>query len=152
MYRDRERYLKGLEEEHLIIKKLFDGLEEVIETGKIGDVKDVKEKLGKLRRILISHVHSEDKVFYEDLRKRAIAMKQEALIPALDFFIESMHTITEDADRFFEEYKDEKKMLEKNAKFTGRLKELRDEIIKRISSEERSLFYIYRAYFFDRTR
>ncbi|MBI5559905.1 MAG: hemerythrin domain-containing protein [Deltaproteobacteria bacterium] len=148
----REKYLYELEEEHLTIKNLFNGLEDVIEKGKAGEIKDLRGRLEKLKKALVNHVHSEDEVFYKDLREKAVETHQEALIPALDFFIESMHKITGDADRFFEEYRDEKRILENNGKFAARLKNLRDEIIHRIDSEEGSLFYIYKAYFFDRGR
>ncbi|MBI5599798.1 MAG: hemerythrin domain-containing protein [Deltaproteobacteria bacterium] len=146
---NRKKYLKGLEDEHYAVKRLFTELEDIVERKKISDVKALKEKFARLKDMLVEHVHSEDEVFYKDLRAKAVDMDQDALIPALDFFRNSMHKVTGDVDAFFKEYADEKDILENTGRFADRFKAIRDEILQRIASEEGSLFYIYRAYFFD---
>lgn len=144
---DRKKYLRKLEDEHWAIRKTFDELEDVIGTGKVEDEEKLRKKLARLKEILVGHVHSEDDVFYRDMRKKAAEKGQDALLPALDFFIKEMHRVSEDADLFFKEYSSGK--IENTKEIARRLNDLRDEVLKRITSEEGSLFYIYRAYFFD---
>lgn len=147
--KEREKYLEGLEKEHREIRRFFTDLSPVMEKGDVGDILEMKKRLERLKSILIEHVRSEDDIFYVELRKKAVQMKQEALLPALDLFMDSMHGVSHEAERFFREFENEKHILDDVGAFSGSLKKLRDDIIKRIESEEGSLFYIYKAYFVD---
>ncbi len=149
---DRERYLKELEDEHREIERLFGDLKGVLEGGDVEDMKALRETLISLRALLIDHVRNEDDVFYSDLRRHAVLMEQDALIPALDLYMDTMHRISREAIEFFDKHiTDDHLVLEDVEMFIEGLRTLRDEIFKRIKSEERSLFYIYRAYFLDHT-
>lgn len=146
---NRKKYLQELEDEHWAIRRLFDEIDGLIGKADISEdeEKKLREKLGRLKGILIAHVHSEDDVFYKDLREKAVTKGQDALLPALDFYIKSMHRVSEDAEEFFREYNGGK--LKDTEDFARRLRNLKEELLERITSEEGSLFYIYRAYFFE---
>ncbi len=146
---DRQNYLEGLEREHHEIKVCFLKLAPVIESGRVEDFEGLTEQMASLKDLLVTHVKSEDEVFYRDLREMAVWMEQEALIPALDLFMESMHEVSNLAVEFFADYSGSARIMAETDAFVERLRELRDEVLKRIKSEEGSLFYIYRAYFFD---
>jgi len=146
---NREKFLKYLEYEHLEIKKLFHELAPAIEAETIDDTAVLFERLHRLKSFLVTHVHNEDNVFYSDLRAKAKEKEQEALLPALDLFSRSMHDISLKAEKFFDDYDSQEAIAADRDGFVKRLKALRAVILDRIHSEEGSLFYIYRAYFFD---
>ncbi|MEE9613981.1 MAG: hemerythrin domain-containing protein [Thermodesulfobacteriota bacterium] len=150
MDRDRKKYLNELERVHRRIKGLFRELEPIIEAGKVEDITSLRRGLNSLEAELVAHVRSEDEVFYRDLREGAVRKAQEALIPALDLFMDSMNEVSGRAVHFFERYGDDREILADTAGFVLMLKGLREDILRRIESEEGSLFYIYRAYFFDK--
>ena len=144
---DKEEYLSELIRVHDVIKHLLKDFEPIVRSRKVDDVVSVLQKLRALKAVLLEHVKAEDERFYKELREKAIKLEQEALLPALDFFISSMNEITRNAQNFFSTYGDEESILRDEKNFVAELDSLREEILKRIKSEEGSLFYIYRAYF-----
>jgi len=146
---NRKKYLQKLEDEHEETRRLLGKIDGLIGKADISEDEEKKlwEKFGRLKGILIAHVHSEDNVFYKDLREMAVTKGQDALLPALDFYMKSMHRISEDAEEFFRKYNGGK--LKDTENFVRRFRKLKEELLERITSEEGSLFYIYRAYFFE---
>ena len=144
---DKEEYLSELIRVHDVIKHLLKDFEPIVRSRKVDDVVSVLQELRALKAVLLEHVKAEDERFYKELREKAIKLEQEALLPALDFFISSMNEITRNAENFFSTYGDEQSILRDEKNFVAELDSLREEILKRIKSEEGSLFYIYRAYF-----
>ncbi len=148
-FMDRIEYLKKLEKEHQVIRQLFKELEPVMDACVVDDPEYVEKKLERLKDALVEHVRDEDELFYGELRRKAVELNQDALLPALDLFIEEMRKITSRAEVFFKDYSTPEEIAERQADFSMKLKNLEAEVLKRIESEERSLFYIYRAYFPD---
>ncbi len=146
---DRKEYLKRLEREHEKIRRLFRELEPIMDSCIVDDPAGIKDKVERLKKTLVEHIRSEDELFYSELRKRAVELKQDALLPALDLFIEEMRRITSRAEEFFKDYSTPEDIAERQGDFSMKLKNLEVEVLKRIESEEKSLFYIYRAYFID---
>ena len=144
---DKEEYLSELIRVHDVIKHLLKDFEPIVKSRKVDDAAILVHELSALKAVLLEHVKAEDERFYKELREKAIKLEQEALLPALDFFIASMNEITKRAELFFSTYGDEESILGATPEFVSELDTLREEILKRIKSEEGSLFYIYRAYF-----
>ncbi len=149
IFMDRAEYLEKLEKEHQEIRRLFKELEPVMDACVVDDPEHVKNELERLKEALVEHVKDEDVLFYGELRRKAVELNQEALLPALDLFIEEMRKMTSRAEAFFKDYSTPEDIAERQADFSMKLKNLETEVLKRIESEERSLFYIYRAYFPD---
>jgi len=144
---DRKQYLKELEEEHLTVKRLFSEIGRAIERKDSRDTGWFAEKLNDLKTLLLRHVYREDEMLYKDLREEAVKLNQDALLPALDVFMESMHGLSVAAGKFFDKY-DTTEKIRVNLEELGReLAAISDAMDKRMKSEEGSLFHIYRAYF-----
>lgn len=141
-----EKFIKGLEKEHAMIGQSFTKLEPIIKNGKVNNVADALGIIEQLKTILINHLKDEDNLFYPDMRKKAVELKQDALLPALDAFIESMRNISKKVFDFFSRYKTENTILEDEKGFINGVSEIMDALIKRIDSEEKTLYYIYKAY------
>ncbi|MEE9591906.1 MAG: hemerythrin domain-containing protein [Thermodesulfobacteriota bacterium] len=140
-------FLSELKDGHTRIEDVFKKLRILVEDDDKHDVRAVFESLKDLRDLLVEHIRNEDELFYPALRRRAIELEQEALLPALDLFSESMHDVTRKVSEFFEEYKRNKDVLKDIEGFKADLIDIIEVVEKRIRSEEGSLFYIYRAYF-----
>lgn len=144
---DRERYLKELEGEHVVIRRLFLEIGRAIERKDSRDIGWLSEKLNELKMLLLGHVYREDEMLYKDLREEAVKLNQDALLPALDMFMESMQGLSVAAVEFFNKYDTTEKIRENLAELERELAGISEAIDKRMKSEEGSLFYIYRAYF-----
>jgi hemerythrin-like domain-containing protein len=142
-----EEFLSKLRDGHARVEEIFNKLKIFIESDSEPEVKAIFESLKGLRELLVEHIKDEDEHFYPALRKRAIELEQEALLPALDLFSESMHDVTSKVSGFFEEYKKDKDVLKDIEGFKADLIDIIEVVEKRIRSEEGSLFYIYKAYF-----
>ncbi len=140
-------FLSELKDGHTRIEDVFKKLRILVEGDDKHDVRAVFESLKDLRDLLVEHIRNEDERFYPALRRRAIELEQEALLPALDLFSESMHDVTSKVSGFFEEYKKDKDVLKDIEGFKADLIDIIEVVEKRIRSEEGSLFYIYKAYF-----
>ncbi len=140
-------FLSELKDAHARIEDMFKKLRILVEGDGKHDVRAVFEPLKDLRDLLIEHIRNEDERFYPALRRRAIELEQEALLPALDLFSESMHDVTNKVSEFFEEYKRDKDVMKDIEDFKTDLIDIIEVVEKRIKSEEGSLFYIFRAYF-----
>ena len=140
------KFIKGLEKEHVMIGQSFKKLEPIIKNGSVNDPADALEIIEQLKSILVNHLKDEDNLFYPDMRKKAVELKQDALLPALDAFIESMRNISKKVFDFFSRYQNENTILEDEKGFINGVIEIRDALIKRIDSEEKTLYYIYKAY------
>ncbi len=145
----REKYLGELKSGHERVEEIFHHLRNVIEEEHKPDIGAAMSTLGELQDILVSHVKDEDEYFYPALRQRAVELGQEALIPSIDLFAESMHGISEKVGGFFARYKTEEDIQGDIEGFKVKLAEIIEIVDERIKSEEGSLFYIYRAYFPD---
>lgn len=143
--KEKEQFIWGLEKEHAGIVKIFSSLEQILKKGEIDDAADTLKTISKLKDILINHLNNEDKIFYSDMRKKAIELSQDALLHALDIFIEDMNKISKKVFDFFSKYENDISGREKE--FTQDLAEVKDVLIKRINSEEKTLYHIYKAYY-----
>ena len=144
---DRARYLDELEKEHLTIKRLFKEINHAVERKDPRDIGWLAVKVNELKMLLLGHVYREDEMFYKDLQEEAVKLNQEALLPALDVFIKSMADISAEAMEFFDKYGVAEKIRENFDGFVSDFARLSGAIEKRITSEEGSLFHIYRAYY-----
>ena len=143
--KEKEQFIWGLEKEHAGIVKIFSSLEQILKKGEIDDVADTLKTISKLKDILINHLNNEDKIFYSDMRKKAIELSQDALLHALDIFIDDMNKISKKVFEFFSKYENDISGREKE--FIQDLAEVKDVLIKRINSEEKTLYHIYKAYY-----
>lgn len=143
--KEKEQFILGLEKEHAGIVKIFSSLEQILKKGEIDDAADTLKTISKLKDILINHLNNEDKIFYSDMRKKAIELSQDALLHALDIFIEDMNKISKKVFDFFSKYENDISGREKE--FIQDLTEVKDVLIKRISTEEKTLYHIYKAYY-----
>lgn len=144
---DREQYLKELEAEHVVIKRLFSEIGRAIERKDSRDIGWLYGKLNELKMLLLGHVYREDEMLYKDLREEAVKLNQDALLPALDMFMESMQGLSVAAVEFFNKYDTTEKIRENLAELERELAGISEAIDKRMKSEEGSLFNIYKAYF-----
>ncbi|MDH4227720.1 MAG: hemerythrin domain-containing protein [Deltaproteobacteria bacterium] len=140
-------YLSTIETEHAKIREIIRELNGLLE-GK-NDVAFLHRPLVELSVLLPRHVDGEDAVFYRELRSEAVIKGQAALLPALDVYMSSMHELTRRVEEFFQRYLGDSIKVEKDREesFVRELSALLDDVIKRMDSEEGSLFHIYRAYF-----
>lgn len=143
----KKHFLKGLEKDHANIVKLLNGLEAILKDGRISDAAATLRTISHLKNILIKHLKEEDKIFYPDMRKRATEVGQDALLPALDVFIEDMNKISQNVSGFFAKYEKEDDISADEKDFISDVKKIRDNLIKRIATEERTLHCIYKAYY-----
>ena len=143
--KEKEQFIWGLEKEHAGIVKIFSSLEQILKKGEIDDAADTLKTISKLKDILINHLNNEDKIFYSDMRKKAIELSQDALLHALDIFIDDMNKISKKVFEFFSKYENDISGREKE--FIQDLAEVKDVLIKRISTEEKTLYHIYKAYY-----
>jgi len=143
--KEKEQFIWGLEKEHAGIVKIFSSLEQILKKGEIDDAADTLKTISKLKDILINHLNNEDKIFYSDMRKKAIELSQDALLHALDIFIDDMNKISKKVFEFFSKYENDISGREKE--FIQDLAEVKDLLIKRISTEEKTLYHIYKAYY-----
>ena len=143
--KEKEQFIWGLEKEHAGIVKIFSSLEQILKKGEIDDAADTLKTISKLKDILINHLNNEDKIFYSDMRKKAIELSQDALLHALDIFIDDMNKISKKVFEFFSKYENDISGREKE--FIQDLAEVKDVLIKRISTEEKTLYNIYKAYY-----
>ncbi|OGP65745.1 MAG: hypothetical protein A3K22_02650 [Deltaproteobacteria bacterium RBG_16_42_7] len=143
--KEKEQFIWGLEKEHAGIVKIFSSLEQILKKGEIDDAADTLKTISKLKDILINHLNNEDKIFYSDMRKKAIELSQDALLHALDIFIDDMNKISKKVFEFFSKYENDISGREKE--FIQDLAEVKDVLIKRINSEEKTLYHIYKAYY-----
>ena len=146
---DRKKLLDELESEHKRIMEVLLSLGKVVEKQTVDDVAAVRKDLANLEDLLKVHISKEDDLFYPDLKLKAEEMKQGALIPALNFFMNSMHEVSEKARDFFDSFRDDDSITDDIDRFVTRLDSLNMLLMKRIKSEEGSLFYLYKAYYFD---
>ncbi|MFZ3072567.1 MAG: hemerythrin domain-containing protein [Thermodesulfobacteriota bacterium] len=144
---DRERYLNELEGEHSMIKRLFKEINQTVERKDPRDIGWLAEKVNELKMLLLGHVYREDEMLYKDLREEAVKLEQDALLPALDVFMKSMGDISAEAMDFFNKYGAAEKIRENFDGFASEFARLYEVIEKRVTSEEGSLFCIYRAYY-----
>lgn len=144
---EKKLFLKGLGKDHESIVKLFNGLEPVLKNGKISDVSSILKTINRFNNTLVKHLKDEDEIFYPDLRKRAVELKQDALLPALDVFIEDMNKISRKVFDFFSRYRSESDIATDEKGFIKDIAEIRDALVKRINTEEETLYYIYKAYY-----
>lgn len=144
---DKEHFLKGLEKDHANIVKLLNGLEAILKDGRISDAAATFKTINYLKNILTKHLKREDKIFYPDMRKRATQVRQDALLPALDVFIEDMNKISQNVSGFFARYEKEDDISADGKDFISGVKKIRDALIKRIATEEKTLYCIYKAYY-----
>lgn len=144
---DREQYLKDLEEEHLMIRRLFKEINQAVERKNSRDIGWLAEKLNEIKMLLLGHVYREDEMFYKDLREEAVRLNQDALLPALDMFMESMQGLSVAAVEFFDKYDTTEKIRENFAELGRELAGISEAMDKKMKSEEGSLFNIYKAYF-----
>ncbi|MBI3753924.1 MAG: hemerythrin domain-containing protein [Deltaproteobacteria bacterium] len=144
---EKEQFLYGLEKEHASIVDLLNGLEPVLKSGGVNDVASMVRNLNQLKEILTYHLKNEDRIFYPDMKKRAIELGQDALLSALDVFIEDMHKISKKVFDFFSKYKSGNDIASDKKGFIQGMIDLRDALIKRINTEEKTLYYIYKAYY-----
>ncbi|MFQ5586116.1 MAG: hemerythrin domain-containing protein [Thermodesulfobacteriota bacterium] len=142
-----ERYIAELQGGHKRIEEIFTVLRKVIEEEHEPDIGAAMRALGELKDILVSHVKDEDEHFYPALRQRAVELGQEALLPAIDLFSDSMHGISEKVGAFFGRYEKEGDVQKDIEGFKVKLAEIIEIVEERMKSEEGSLFYIYKAYF-----
>jgi regulator of sigma D len=145
---DKKAYLGGLERVHDMIKRIFREIELHIDGEKILNIKPLVEELEGLKAILIEHTRNEDERFYDELSAKAKETGQNALLPALDLYVETMVAITDRCVKFFDSFPDEASISSNEVEFIKRFSAIRDEVTSRIKSEEGSLFHIYKAYFF----
>lgn len=143
---EHEKFIKGLEKEHAMIEMAFKKLEPIVEAKNIHDTVSVLKIMEQLKNILTNHLRDEDNKFYPDMRQKAAELKQDALLPALDIFIEGMNTISKKVFAFFLKYEKANDISADEKEFTKSLAEIRDVLIKRINTEEKTLYYIYKAY------
>ena len=145
--KEKEQFMWGLEKEHAGIVKIFSSLEQILKKGEIGDAAYTLKTISKLKDTLINHLNNEDKIFYPDMRKKAIELSQDALLHALDIFIEDMNKISKKVFDFFSKYENENDISGMDKEFIQDLAEVKDVLIKRINSEEKTLYHIYKAYY-----
>lgn len=143
---EHEKFIKGLEKEHAMIEKAFKKLEPIIETKGIRDTAYVLEIIEQLKTILINHLRDEDNKFYPAMRQKAIELKQDALLPALDIFIDGMKDISKNIFDFISRYENEKAITADETGFINGIIAVRAAVMKRIATEEKTLYYIYKAY------
>lgn len=143
---EHEKFIKGLEKEHVMIEKAFKKLEPIIEAKGIRDTAYVLEIIEQLKTILINHLRDEDNKFYPAMRRKAIELKQDALLPALDIFIDGMKDISKNIFDFISRYENEKAIAADETGFINGIIAVRAALMKRISTEEKTLYYIYKAY------
>ena len=141
-----EKFIQKMESEHALIRQAFDKLKSIIDSGSISDTAFILTVVEQLKSILTVHLKDEDNLFYPDMRKKAVELKQEALLPALDIFIGDMKGISKRVFNFFTKYNTEKAISANEKVFINGIVEIRDALIKRIDSEEKTLYYIYKAY------
>lgn len=141
-----EKFIQKMESEHALIRQAFDKLKSIIDSGSISDSAFILTVIEQLKSILTVHLKDEDNLFYPDMRKKAVELKQEALLPALDIFIGDMKGISKRTFNFFAKYNTEKAISANEKVFINGIVEIRDALIKRIDSEEKTLYYIYKAY------
>ncbi|MCK5236632.1 MAG: hemerythrin domain-containing protein [Deltaproteobacteria bacterium] len=147
---NRKAYIKELEREHNKIIHLFDQLESDLDKEEVIDHKRFCEILLELKELMLQHLRSEDDAFYPDMKNRAIELHQEALLPALGKYIDDMKLISTKAFKLFEDCNIDSCECELDTEFIRNVKEVRDELLARIRSEEKSLFHIYKGYFLDK--
>ncbi len=140
-----EGLLSELKRNHEEIRGIFKRLVSLIEWDP--DPASVSPLLRRLRNVLSSHIKDEDALFYPALRERAVKLKHDALLPALDLFSKAMKNVSRKEEEFFERYGEDGAIKEDLEGFKVTLLDLIEELEERIKSEEGSLFYIYRAYF-----
>lgn len=143
---EHEKFIKGLEKEHAMIEKAFKKLEPIIETKGIRDTAYVLEIIEQLKTILINHLRDEDNKFYPAMRQKAIELKQDALLPALDIFIDGMKDISRNIFDFLSRYENEKTIAADETGFINGITAVRAALMKRMATEEKTLYYIYKAY------
>ncbi|HBR17930.1 MAG: hypothetical protein A3G39_09065 [Deltaproteobacteria bacterium RIFCSPLOWO2_12_FULL_43_16] len=143
---EHEKFIKGLEKEHAMIEKAFKKLEPIIENKDIRDTAYVLKIIEQLKTILINHLRDEDNKFYPAMRQKAIELKQDALLPALDIFIDGMKDISKNIFDFLSRYENEKAITADETGFINGIIAIRAALMKRISTEEKTLYYIYKAY------
>lgn len=141
-----EKFIDGLEKEHAMIEMAFKKLEPTVEAKNISDAASVLKIMEQLETILTNHLRDEDNKFYPDMRQKAVELKQDALLPALDIFIEDMNVISKKVFDFFSKYEKENDISADEKEFIKSLAEIRDVLIKRINTEEKTLYCIYKAY------
>lgn len=141
-----EKFIQKMEAEHALIRQAFDKLKSIIDSGRISDSSFILTAIEQLESILTVHLKDEDNLFYPDMRKKAVELKQEALLPVLDIFIGDMKGISKMVFNFFAKYNTEKAISANEKEFIRGIVEIRDALIKRINSEEKTLYYIYKAY------
>lgn len=143
---NHEKFIQKMESEHALIRQAFDKLKLIIDNGNIGNNAFILTVIEQLKSILTVHLKDEDNLFYPDMRKKAVELKQEALLPALDIFIGDMKGISKRVFNFFAKYNTEKAISANEKEFINGIVEIWDALIKRIDSEEKTLYYIYKAY------
>ncbi|MBI3399544.1 MAG: hemerythrin domain-containing protein [Deltaproteobacteria bacterium] len=141
-----EKFINGLEKEHAMIEQAFKKLEPKIKNGNVSDIAYVLEILGQLKTILINHLKDEDNLFYPDMRQKAVELKQDALVPSLDVYIEDMKNVSKKVFDFFSRYDNENAISGDEKGFIKGMIEIRDSLVKRVMTEEKTLYYIYKAY------
>lgn len=143
---EHEKFIKGLEKEHAMIEKAFKKLEPIIEAKGIRDTAYVLEIIEQLKTILINHLRDEDNKFYPAMRQKAIELKQDALLPALDIFIDGIKDISRNIFDFLSRYENEKTIAADETGFINGIIAVRAALMKRMATEEKTLYYIYKAY------
>jgi hypothetical protein len=140
-------FMKKMEEDHARIKKLFEELEPVVSSRVIEDMVLFRKKLKELEDVVVEHLKMEDELFYQSLKDKALEKKQDGFLPVIDLYKESMFVISRKVLSFFSRYREEEDISVDPEGFFSSFKDIRYEILKRISKEERALFYIYRTCF-----
>ncbi|NOS35567.1 MAG: hypothetical protein GQ522_02905 [Deltaproteobacteria bacterium] len=143
----RRKYISELKGEHKRIEEIFRLLRKIIDEEHDPDSGAEMKALEELKEVLVTHVKNEDEHFYPALRQRAIELEQEALLPSIDLFSESMHRISKKVGSIIEQYSTEEYVLKDIEGFKVKLEDIMEIVEERMKSEEGSLFYIYQKYF-----
>lgn len=144
---DRKAYLKKLESEHLVIKGILGELEPRITSRRVDGIVLLRGTLDRLEKALSQHAESEDNFFYMDMRDKAVELGQDAMLPALDYSMDAMQEVTRKGIAFFARYRNNDSIIKDSESFFSSLEDLKNDLLKRISCEEVSLYSIYRTYF-----
>lgn len=133
-------YLNELKNEHKVVGRLIDEIKGLIQKN---DVQGIASHMNTLKSGLLAHLKKEDDKLYADILKTAKEKNIDMVTITVNTFSTAMKGIAARILGFFEKYPNKDEITRMMAKFSKDFNGVYEDIMKRVSNEEKVLYPIY---------
>lgn len=136
-------YLNKLLDDH---KAFEQSLEEIKDLIKTKDIEGIASRMNSLKNNFMTHLKEEDNKIYADLLKVAREKDIELIEVTINTFTTAMKGVAARISKFFDKYAEKKEIDRLTTEFHKDFQGVYEDLMKRIGSEEKVLYLIYKKY------